>query len=87
MEASLRVGVQDARAWYPPFEDRSEQLPFLACALTATKQNISPQPVHTLAEGAHLLEVTGHLFTSNAVSVCFCKSENVVTKLTGNEES
>ena len=52
--------MQDARAWYPPVEDRIEQLPFLACALTATNQNISPQPVHAMTEGAHLIEVSGH---------------------------
>lgn len=58
--ASLKVEVQDTLAWYLPVEDQIEQFRFLACALTATHQNISPQPDHALTEGAHLIEASGY---------------------------
>ena len=34
------------------FEDRSEFLPLLPCALTAANQNASPESIDALSEGA-----------------------------------
>jgi hypothetical protein len=60
VEASLRIRVQDCRARYPSFEQRSESLPPFAGALAAACEYLIPQPVDALPEGAQLTEVSGH---------------------------
>src|SRR5271169_476070 len=60
VEASLRIRVQDFRAWYPPFEQRSESLPPFAGTLTAACEYLIPQPVDALPEGAQLPDISGH---------------------------
>src|SRR5579862_8296083 len=60
VEAGLRVRVQDFRAWYPPFEQRSEALPPFAGALAAAREYLEPQPINTLPEGAQLSQISGH---------------------------
>src|SRR5271157_909434 len=60
VEASLRIRVQDFRARYPPFEQRSESLPPFAGTLTAACEYLIPQPVDALPEGAQLPDISGH---------------------------
>src|SRR6516164_4272193 len=60
VEAGLRARVQDCRAWYPPFEQRSERLPPFAGTLTPACEYLIPQPVDALPEGAQLSGISGH---------------------------
>src|SRR5215813_2015233 len=60
VEASLGIRVQDFRARYPPFEQRSESLPPFAGTLTAACEYLIPQPVDALPEGAQLPDISGH---------------------------
>ena len=60
VEASLRIRVQDFRARYPAFEQRSESLPPFAGTLTAACEYLIPQPVDALPEGAQLPDISGH---------------------------
>jgi hypothetical protein len=52
VEASIRIGMQDAGRWNPPCQDWSNSLPSHLCALTAADQNIPPQPVDATFEDA-----------------------------------
>ena len=52
--------MQDFRARYPPFEQRSESLPPFAGTLAAACEYLIPQPVDALPEGAQLSDVSGH---------------------------
>ncbi len=56
----MRIRVQNARWWDPPVEDRSERLPLLPRALTATNQYVVPQSLYAFLEEAQLIEVAGH---------------------------
>ena len=60
VEAGVRIGMQDSRYGYPPVEDRSQRLPLLLCALAATNQNVSPEPIYALSEGAQLTDIPGN---------------------------
>ena len=51
--------MQNARWWYPPVEDRSELLPLLPPALTATYQYVTPQSIDASLEDAQLIDVAG----------------------------
>jgi hypothetical protein len=59
VEASVRIGVQDAGYGYPPVEDWSKRLPPLLCALAATNQDVPPEPIDALSEGAQLIDIPG----------------------------
>jgi hypothetical protein len=62
--------VQDFRARYPSFEERSERLPPLASPLTRACEEVIPQPVDALPEVAQLSKVPGQcvvLETSKAI--------------------
>ena len=52
--------MQDSGYGYPPVEDRSQRLPLLLCALAATNQNVSPEPIYALSEGAQLTDIPGN---------------------------
>ena len=52
--------MQDFRARYPSFEQRSESLPPFASPLTPACEDVIPQPVDALPEGAQLSKVSGH---------------------------
>ena len=52
--------MQDSGYGYPPAEDRSQGLPLLLCALAAANQNVSPEPIDALSEGAHLIDFPGN---------------------------
>jgi hypothetical protein len=52
--------MQDFRAWYPPFEHRSESFPPFACSLTATCECLVPQSIDALTEGSQLSDVAWH---------------------------
>ena len=60
VEAGVRIGMQDSGYGYPPIEDRSQRLPFLLCALAATNQNVSPEPIYALSEGTQLTDIPGN---------------------------
>ena len=60
VEAGIGIGVQDVRVRQPPVEDLGERLPFLSCALTAANQNVSPESISALSEGAQLIDVAGY---------------------------
>ena len=51
--------MQDSGCWYPPVEDRSELLPLLPPALTATNHYIAPQSIDASSEEAQLIDVAG----------------------------
>ena len=51
--------MQNTGWWYPPVEDRSELLPLLPRALTATHQYITPQSIDASLEEAQLIDVAG----------------------------
>ena len=52
--------MQDSGYGYPPVEDRSQRLPPPFGALTATNQNVSPEPIYALSEGAQLTDISGN---------------------------
>ena len=52
--------MQDSGYGYPPVEDRSQRLPLLLCALAATNQNVPPEPIDALSEGAQLTDIPGN---------------------------
>ena len=52
--------MQDSGYGYPPVEDRSQGLPLLLCALAATTQNVPPEPIDALSEGAQLTDIPGN---------------------------
>ena len=58
VEASIGIGMQDVRAWYPSFEDRNQRLPPFACPLTAACECLVPQSINALPEGAQLSEIS-----------------------------
>jgi hypothetical protein len=60
VEAHLGIGVQDFRARYPSFEQRSESLPPSAGTLTAACECLIPQSIDALPEGAQLSDIPGH---------------------------
>src|SRR6202046_3504835 len=60
VEAGVGIGMQDSGYGYPPVEDRSQRLPLLLCALAATNQNVSPEPIYALSEGAQLTDIPGN---------------------------
>ena len=60
VEARIGVRVQDVRAGYPSFEERSKSLPTFACPLTAACECLVPQSIDALTEGAQLSEVARH---------------------------
>lgn len=49
--------MQDSGYGYPPVEDRGQRLPLLLCALAATDENISPESIDALSEGAQLTDI------------------------------
>ena len=57
VKAGIGVRVQNAGWWYPPVEDRSELLPLLPRALTATDQYVVPQSIDASLEEAQLIDV------------------------------
>ena len=59
VKAGVGVRVQDSGCWYPPVEDRSELLPLLPGALTATNEYVMPQSIDAFAEEAQLIDVAG----------------------------
>src|ERR1700752_4354246 len=60
VEAGMRVGMQDSGYGYPPVEDRSQGLPPPLCALAATNQDVPPEPIDALSEGAQLIDIPGN---------------------------
>ena len=52
--------MQDSGYGYPPVEDRSQGLPLPLCALAATNQNVPPEPIDALPEGAQLTDIPGN---------------------------
>jgi len=52
--------MQDSGYGYPPVEDRSQRLPLLLCALAATNQNVSPEPIDALSESVQLTDIPGN---------------------------
>jgi hypothetical protein len=52
--------MQDSGYGYPPAEDRRQGLPLLLCALAAANQNVSPEPIDALSEGAQLIDIPGN---------------------------
>src|ERR1700724_3400298 len=59
VKAGVGIRVQNAGCWYPLFEDRSELLPLLPCALTTTYQYVTPQSIDASLEDAQLIDVAG----------------------------
>ena len=49
--------MQDSGYGYPPVEDRSQGLPPPLCALAATNQDVPPEPIDALSEGAQLIDI------------------------------
>src|SRR5580692_9716045 len=60
VEAGVRIGMQDSGYGYPPVEDRSQRLPLFLCTLAATNQNVSPEPIYALSEGAQPTDIPGN---------------------------
>jgi hypothetical protein len=60
VEANLRIWVQDFRARYPSFEEGMKSLPPFASPLSPACEDLIPQPVNALPEGAQLSKVSGH---------------------------
>jgi len=52
--------MQDSGYGYPPVEDRSQGLPPSLCALAATNQDVPPEPIDALPEGAQLIDIPGN---------------------------
>ena len=52
--------MQDSGYGYPPVEDRSQGLPPPLCALAATNQDVPPEPIDALSEGAQLIDIPGN---------------------------
>ena len=44
---------------YPPFQDRGEFLPLLPRGLAAANEDVTPQSIDAMSEGAQLIEVAG----------------------------
>ena len=51
--------MEDSGWWYPPFQDRGEFLPLLPRGLAAANEDVTPQSIDALSEGAQLIEVAG----------------------------
>src|SRR3974377_397638 len=58
VEAGVRVGMQDSGYGYPSVECRSQGLPPPLCALAATNQDVPPEPIDALSEGAQLIDIS-----------------------------
>ena len=52
--------MQDSGDGYPPIENRSQRFPPLLGALAATDENIPPESVDALSEGAQLTDIPGN---------------------------
>ena len=52
--------MQDFRARYPSFEEGMKSLPPFASPLTPACEDLIPQPVDALPEGAQLSQISGH---------------------------
>src|ERR1700731_1817080 len=59
VKAGVGIRVQNAGCWYPLFEDRSELLPLLPCALTTTYKYVTPQSIAASLEDGQLIDVAG----------------------------
>ena len=51
--------MQDGGWRYPPFQDRGEFLPLLPRGLAAANEDVTPQSIDAMSEGAQLIEVAG----------------------------
>ena len=51
--------MEDSGWWYPSFQDRGEFLPLLPRGLAAANEDITPQSIDAMSEGAQLIEVAG----------------------------
>src|ERR1035438_4757564 len=51
--------IQDGGWRYPPFQDRGEFLPLLPRGLAAANEDVTPQSIDAMSEGAQLIEVAG----------------------------
>jgi hypothetical protein len=60
VKAGVGIRVQNSGWWDPPVEDRSELLPLLPRALTATNQYVVPQSIYASFEEAQLIDVAGN---------------------------
>ena len=56
-EAGVRIGMQNAGLGNPPIEDWGETIPSHLCALTATDQDVPPQPANATLKDAQLSRV------------------------------
>jgi hypothetical protein len=56
-EAGVRIGMQNAGLGNPPIEDWEETIPSHLCALTATDQDVPPQPANATLKDAQLSRV------------------------------
>ncbi len=52
--------MQDSGYGYPPVENRSQGFPPHLGALAATNENIPPEPIDALSEGAELIDIPGN---------------------------
>jgi hypothetical protein len=59
-EAGVRIWMQDSGYGYPPIENRSQGFPPHLGALAATNENIPPEPIDALSEGAKLIDIPGN---------------------------
>src|ERR1017187_3831150 len=59
VKACFRIRMQDGGWRYPPFQDRGEFLPLLPRGLAAANEDVTPQSIDALSEGAQLIEVAG----------------------------
>src|ERR1700674_4257416 len=60
IEAGVRIGMRDSGFGHPPVEDRSQRLPLLPRALTATDQDVPPEPIDASSEGAQRIDIPGN---------------------------
>src|ERR1039457_4201425 len=59
VKACFRIRMQDGGWRYPPFQDRGEFLPLLPRGLAAANEDVTPQSIDAMSEGAQLIEVAG----------------------------
>ena len=51
--------MQDSGWWYPPFQDRGKFLPLLPRGLAAANEDVAPQSIDAMSEGAQPIEIAG----------------------------
>jgi len=77
--------MQDSGYGYPPVEDRSQRLPLLLCALAATNQNVSPEPIYALSLELSISALRQSDDWPMKLQISACSVQNLLREFAGSK--